>query len=582
VSLTANFDYCVELGIASVRQIFHLAFKAEDRYPHNVGPFERTFSGRTVTVTVRVMDDETDAADLSFTDERHITFSFPFEITAETPDAPDPALSRVTLRVRVDVPALLTSWAEDGKDVLGLSFEGVQPGDVTVGPIGGLPTIDVGRFAAAVHARYDALPHRYTYPPGTEQNVLLLYDDTRDASLSPPNTATPADITVELATSGGDEYLKVTAPIHVDVDISPYGRYLSYGRIIFHRKVERTDTTVTVEMGTEPAAAALRTVVELDNAHPARPLVISSLTPLAVSAVNGFGTITEPAFSESAAQALIQSEVASYLATVRYPVYSPDSGDPARPIGRPVGFLLPADGVLAVLLNRRDDTVEDSAPESFLGGGELAVAVGRAKVDELIDEAIDAEFPDLDSGGQEIHNDEGDATLKELSVVPADAGDHDESVGHLWVTGYAEVHIDCWPDPDASFEGPIYVDATRVDGEEGCTLEVEPHAGDFDIDESCCDVFLDLIIPIVGWVMLAVVESTIDSVGGELIAEITERQGDIVAPIPPVVNGIAEVTGCLTSLTITSRGFILPGEITIRRLDESFEDRADDRDQPRP
>ena len=45
------------------------------------------------------------------------------------------------------------------------------------------------------------------------------------------------------------------------------------------------------------------------------------------------------------------------LATMKYPVYSPDSGDPSRPIGTPVGFLLPADGVLAVLLNRRDSSV---------------------------------------------------------------------------------------------------------------------------------------------------------------------------------------------------------------------------------
>lgn len=589
MSLTANFDYCVQLGIASVREIFHLAFKAEDRYPHNVGPYVRTLAGRQVTVRVRVMDDATDAADLSFTDDRHITFSFPFEITAETPDAPDPALSRITMRVRVDVPALLTSWPESGKDVLGLSFEGVAPADVAVGTIAGLPTIDVGNFAAAVHAKYDTIPHRYLYPAGTDDNELLLYDDTRDATLSPPNGATPFDIGVELATVSAVEYLKVTAPIHVDVDLAAYGsptHYTSFGNILFHRRVERTDTTITVLMGEEPPASApdaVKTKVQLANSgHPAHGPVVSALTPLAKTAVNGYGTITEPAFSQSAAQDLIRFEVAEYLKSVKYPVYSPDSGDPARPIGTPVGFLLVSDGVLAVLLNRRDSSVADHAPENFLGGGQLALAVGRARVDEVIAAAIEEEFPDLDSGGQHVETDEGSATLRALSVTPSDAGTHDESVGHLWVTGYAEVEIDCWPDPDASFEGPIYVDATRVNTAEGCTLEIEPRAGEFDIDQSCCDVFLDLLVPIVGWVMLAVVESTIDEVGGELIAEIADAQGDIVAPVPPVVNGIAEVTGCLTGLTITSRGFILPGEIEIRRLGESFEDRAGEGDQPRP
>ena len=76
MSLTANFDYCIELGIDQVREIFHLAFKSEDRYPHNVGPLIRTFSGRDMTVNVRVHDDEDRAAELTFQDEKHMLFSF--------------------------------------------------------------------------------------------------------------------------------------------------------------------------------------------------------------------------------------------------------------------------------------------------------------------------------------------------------------------------------------------------------------------------------------------------------------------------------------------------------------------------
>ena len=80
MSLTSNFDYCVELGIGPVKSIFHLAFKSEERFPHNIGPVSRDFSGQTMSISVRVMDDETDAADLSFFDDKHITFSFPFEV----------------------------------------------------------------------------------------------------------------------------------------------------------------------------------------------------------------------------------------------------------------------------------------------------------------------------------------------------------------------------------------------------------------------------------------------------------------------------------------------------------------------
>lgn len=575
MSLTANFDYCVEISIAKVKEIFHLAFKTEERYPHNVGPITRVFAGREVIINVRVHDDEDRPADLSFLDEKHILFSFPFDLTVETEDAPDPSLSRITMRVRVDIPAKLDVWEEDGGEVLGLSFFDVTANDVTIQTLEGLPTVDINNIRNAIHSKYDTIPHTYTYG----DNTLILYDDTRDASLNPPNEATPFNIEADLETHSGTEYLKVRAPIYINV---PQANYVSYGRIIFYRELIQTDTTITINMGTEPADAALKTTVELDTNHPAKNLIISQLTPLAVSAINGFGTITEPAFTDAAARQMLKEEIANYINVRRYPVYSPQAPEGEEPLTTPVGFLLVADGVMAILFNRRDSSVADHAPDNFLGSGDLALAVGRARVDEAINEAIEDEFPDLDEGGQHISTDEGDATLKELNVEPSDAGTHGESVGHLWVTGEAEVHIDCWPDPDVSFSGPVYLSGERVDGPDGCEFHVSASAGEFDIGQSCCDVLLDLFIPIIGWIMLAVVESTIDEVGGELAEEIAANQGRVIEPIPPVVNGIAQVESCLTGITITSQGFIFPGEMSVRRLSRSFEDLKDSRDLPKP
>ena len=582
MSLTANFDFCVELGIASVKEIFHLAFKSEDRYPHTVGPITRTYSGETLSITVQVHDDETDAADLTFQDEKHITFSFPFDVSVQIPTAPDPSLSQITLRCRASVPALLDTWAEEGEDVLGLNFANVTAAGVNVVTFTGLPSINIDNFITAIHSRYDQIPHVYSAPSPFGTSTLILYDGNRDNTLNPPNMATPYDIGAVLETPGGTEFLKITAPIHVDVPLGGFGTYISYGRVIFWRQVIRTDTEIKVEMGTEPADAALKTQVELDNAHPARQTVIDNLKPMIVSTLAGYGTVKEPAFTESTARQILQNEIAEYLNVRKYPVYSPKSGDETITLSTPVGFLLVAAGVLAILLNRRDASIADHAPDNFLGANQLALAVGEAQIREQINAAIEEEFPDLDSGGQEINTDEGSATLQELNVSLANAGEHDESRGHLWVTGEAEVHIDCWPDPDVSFEGPIFINATPTNEDGQCGLTVQAVAGDFDIDESCCDVFLDLIIPIVGWIMLAIIESTIDSVGGELIEEITDSQNRKLAPVPPVVNGIAEVTACLIDVTVTSQGFIFPGTISIRRLGESFEDRQADKDLPKP
>jgi len=287
VSLTANFDFCVELGIEQVREIFHLAFKSEDRYPHNVGPLTRNLAGQEVTIHVRVMDDEDRDARLTFADEKHIGFSFPIDIEAQVPDAPDPSLSTITMRSRVEVPALLTDWEEDAEAVLGLSFADITDADVTIAELEGLPSIDVNRFAEAVHTAYDGIPHQYSQGA----NTLTLYDGNRDTTLEPANEATPFEMEITLESHLGLEFLKIIAPIHVDIPSVPGlgSPYRTYGRLVFYRQVERSDATVSVQMGNEPGAPGpgetdLRTTVELDTAHVARGPVQTMLAPLAVSA----------------------------------------------------------------------------------------------------------------------------------------------------------------------------------------------------------------------------------------------------------------------------------------------------------
>jgi hypothetical protein len=577
VSLTSNFDFCVQLSIAAVREIFHLAFKNEDLFPHNVGPFDRAFSGRVMRISAHLLDDMDAPADLSFQDEKHIRFSLPFELRVEAPDAPDPALSSITLRSRVELPGALASWPVDGQDQLGVDFSGVTVADVAVGAIDGLPELTAERFAAAIHSRYGSLQHVFSL----SGNTLVIYDGTRDPVLSPPNNATPQEIQAAIENHGGTDYLKVTVPIHVT--ITTIVNYTSYGRIIFWRAIQTGDGSVSIDMGAEPADAALKNKVELDSGpDPVRNAVIAQLTPMVQGPLAAFGVITEPWFTAATAADLLKREIVAYAVERKFPIYTPDSGDPEMPLSTPVGFLLPADGVLAILMNRRDGSVADHAPDNFLGSRDLALAVGRAKVDEIIAAAIEAEFPNLDDGGHRVETPEGSATLKSLSVTPSDAGAHDVGEGHLWVAGEAEVHIDCWPDPDVSFDGPIFLRVLVHETDETCSIEIQPEVGDFDFDQSCCDVFIDLLIPIVGWVMLAVIESTIDEVGGELADEIGSGQGRAIDAIPPYVKTVAELQACIEGLEVRSEGFVFPGKLRIRREGRSYEDLKASGDRPRP
>lgn len=576
MSLTANFDYCVQLGLVPVKTIFHLALKNEELFPHNVGPFVRNFSGRTLTVKARLIDDETDPADLEFADAKHIRFFMPFELTVETPDAPDPALARVTLKATCTLPGVLANWPVDGEDQLGVSFAGITAADVSVPAITGLPALDAARFAAAIHARYSALPtHRFTLG----DNVLLIYDGNRDPTLDPANAATPYEIQTAIEPHGGKDYLKVTLPIHATV---PLAAFANCGRVVFWREIVPGDGTVSVAMGSAPADPTLATQVDFDGTHPAEALVVANLKPLIETQLGSFGTVTEPWFTDATAKSLLAAEIAAYASDKRFPMYTPRSGDPEVPLATPVGFLLPAAGVLAVLMNRRDSSVADFAPDNFLGANQVALAVGRAALDEMIQRAMNEQFPGVNDGGSEVSTDEGSATLYTLSVTPSDAGTHDQSEGHLWASGTAEVHIDCWPDPDVSFDGPIFLRVVLTETDEECSIEVKPEMGEFDAGQSCCDVFIDILIPVVGIVMLIVVESMIDKVGGELAADFAGQQARHIEAIPPFVAGVAELQACLEDLAVSSQGLVFPGKLRIRREGRSFEDLSASGDLPRP
>lgn len=578
MSNTANFDYCVQFAIEAVKAVFHLALKNEELFPHNLPPMARDFGGHPVTVRVQLLDDETDPADLSFLDEKRITFHLPVRILVEIPDAPDPSLASGSLAARIDAPGTLATWAVDGEDQLGIDFVGLTPADVSVPSVSGLPVLSSERFEAALHTRYTALPSHTFSQAG---NTLTIYDGTRDLTLNPPNKPGNPEIAATLETHGGTQYLKVTLPLHANIT-NPVA-WSSYGSATFWRRVEPGTGTVSVVMDEEPAAAALATTITFDAGGPIANQVAIQLKPLLIAQLAAFAPVSEPWFTESEAKVLIAAEAAGYLAPRRFPFYTPRSGDPDHPLETPVGFLLVAAGTLAVLMNRRSGTAaDDHAPDNFRSSHQLALALSRAKLDATIAQAMTDEFPGVNEGGHLVETDEGDATLRTLSVIPSDPGAHDEAEGHLWVSGSAEVHIDCWPDPDVTFSGPIFLRLRTTETETECTAVFDPEMGKFDAGQSCCDVFIDIIIPVIGWIMLGVIESMIDEVGGELAEDFTDAQEREMQPIPTFVLGVAELQACLERCDTSSQGLVMPGKLRIRREGRSFEDLAESGDLPRP
>lgn len=578
MSNTSNFDYCVQFSLPPLKAIFHLALKNEDLFPHNLPPISQMFGTHEATIHVRLLDDDTNPADVSIEDEKHLRFSLPIEITVEIPSAPDPALSRITLASTVTAPGKLATWPADGEGQLGIDFGDITPAKVAVPALTGLPTLTSDSLLAAIHTRYEALPdHSFTQAG----NTLNIYDGTRGPPLTPPNKPDNPEITAALEVHGPDTFLKMTLPLYATIT-NPIA-WQSYGMATFWRKLVTANSTVSVLMDQEPGDPALATKIAFDEVGFIADQVAAQLQPLLIAELAEFSPVIEPWFGQADAEALLKQQSADYLRPRRFPFYTPRSGDPDFPLATPVGFLLPADGALAILMNRRTGTeVDDVAPDSFIGASQLALAVGRGKLDEVIAKAVEDQFPGLAGGSAEVHTDEGDATLHSLTVTPSDPGAHGVDEGHLWAEGEAEVHIDCWFDPDVSFDGPIFLRLDVVETDTECTGTFRAEMGSFDAGESCCDVFVDLLIPVVGWIMLGVIESMIDKVGGELAEETADSQARAIQPIPPFVAGVAELQACLEACLVSSQGLVLPGKLRIRRDGTSFEDLSATGDLPRP
>jgi len=282
-----------------------------------------------------------------------------------------------------------------------------------VGALEGMPTADTTTLLNCIHAKYTEIGSAaHTHTLG--DNVLLIYDDNLDPGLDPVNGATPYQITAALETYGTDQYVKFVLPVHATV---PTVAYQSYGRINAWRLFEQSDTTVTVHMEKEPTDPALATKVELDTPSFAVPQIEAQLNLQVPGALAAFDTPQYPLPSEAKAKESLRTRAAAYLQPLKFPVYSPQSGDPSIVLSTPVGFLLVADGVLAILMNRRDSSVPDYAPDNFLGSEQLALAIGKARAYEVIAEGIEKQYPDLavvDSSGplkcqgnQAVHEPEG-------------------------------------------------------------------------------------------------------------------------------------------------------------------------------
>lgn len=116
------------------------------------------------------------------------------------------------------------------------------------------------------------------------------------------------------------------------------------------------------------------------------------------------------------------------------------------------------------------------APNVFAQADGFAIAIARPEVERIMQPLLDNNTGDRTAEGYDI-------TVNNLSGTLSDAGEHSQTEGHIWIEGSVTVHVDCWPDPDVDFWGPVTLTpSVNTDNK----IVFTAHAGGFDADDPCC------------------------------------------------------------------------------------------------
>ena len=177
-------------------------------------------------------------------------------------------------------------------------------------------------------------------------------------------------------------------------------------------------------------------------------------------------------------------------------------------------------------------------PDEFTAGSQVAIAMGAVEVQRRLDAVAD----DID--GQQIEAEGYDVTLHRPNVSLANAGEHGQAEGHVWVEGSATIHVGgCVGDVGADYSGPIMLDpVVNADQSIGFSVRAGEFGGDADVKDKK------------------------DEFDPDKVAEFIEGWDFSFPTIPTEFEGVGTLTLNIDTSEISQAGIVLRGGVSIQLL----------------
>ncbi|HBI22418.1 MAG TPA: hypothetical protein DDY37_07555 [Legionella sp.] len=476
MSLTSCYKYILELPVETLTQTLQAALSESDTAGVNLSQHWENvpINGYTATVSAKPANTETHPSTLTLTPvDLGLSIHLQMDLDVKINELPD--LDKISYLLNFDLPGNFLKDSSTPPKLL-MTFPSVTADSLNLVVSGGEIMLTPELVKTRIDALYAANPSlghnvqtNVPWPPGPDATVLVTTDIYNDVMGSPGfrgmiTAQVPDQNHVILVMPGHFQiqglatafYMNTDMTVNVAINVQHGDGFIK----ILTNNVQASDVTITF------ASASIYDAF--------------AKTILANQIAAKFQTfpVQEQDFPNHAqVKTMIEGRLVSFASDFTIPVFMPQP--PTDPTHIDLTTFIPTtvnQQVLALqLVALADGTVCDT-PNVFSQTTGFALAISAVEAMRLIG-------PITTNNLGNRHVDGYDITLNHLNIALSDPGEHGEAKGHLWASGDFDVHVDCWPDPNLSFSGPIFLTPQmNPDG----TVVFTAQAGNFTSSDACC------------------------------------------------------------------------------------------------
>lgn len=530
MSLTSCYKYILELPVATLTDTLNAALSQSDSAGIKISQNWKNVpvDSYTATVSVKPADMTAHPSSMSLPPTvLAVVLHLQMELDVQINELPQ--LGTITYLLQFDLPGVFSKDSSVPPKLL-IIFPAVTPGSLNLNVTGGNITLTPELIAPRIHAMFTANPglghdvqHNVAWPPGPDSTVLVTTDIYDDQMGSP---GYHGSITVQVP---DQNHVVIVMPGHFMIQGLAVNYYINTNMTInVTVGIVRSDGSITLQLSQVQASDVVVTFASSSiYDFAAKPQLASKIA----AKLQSLGDQVQNFPTSAEINGMIADRLVMFASALQIPIFTPQP--PSDPSQIDLTTFVPTtidQQALALQLEPLSDGTPCDEPNVFTQSTGFAIAISAQEANLLIQPITQANLGDRNVDGHDI-------TMNHLNATLSDPGEHGQTQGHLWITGDFDVHVSCWPDPNITFSGPVFLTPqTNPDG----TVVFTAQAGNFDSSDACCA-----------------------NLNPQQIAALIQGKQSTPIALPSDFSGVGKLQLAVTTADIFAAGIVINGTFNI-------------------